>query len=154
MGRGLKCLPGAQELLRCQDSPPGQMHLPGERQSIYRGREGLQGSTPRSGIRLGGGDEYLRNVTSEPLEKGGRLPGLSTAGGGPAPSLWALSFGFIFCHPGMRARVTGNKTRFNFPSPRDPKALLISLPRKMEKRKASLQISPVVFFSPLALSKN
>lgn len=77
---GLKCQPGAPELLpwQWQDSPPGQMHLPGERQSIYRGSEGLQGSMPRSGTRLGDDGEYLRNGTSEPLEKGGRLPGLST----------------------------------------------------------------------------
>lgn len=53
----------------------------------------------------GDGNEYLRNGTSEPLEKGSRFPSLSTTLGGPCPSLGALSIRLIFCHPGMRARA-------------------------------------------------
>lgn len=49
-----------------------------EGEIIYRGSEVLQGSIPRSGTRLRGGDEYLRNGASKPLKEGGGFPCLST----------------------------------------------------------------------------
>jgi hypothetical protein len=132
-------------------------------QGIYLDRESsgdvqrsevLQGSVTSSETGFGDGVKYLRNGATEPLKKGGRFPSLSTTLRGPCPSPGALSIRLIFCHSSMRTRAEGtgheDLTHTGLPFP-------LITPRQSPERqnqKRSLQISAVVFFSPLAFSKN
>lgn len=84
-----------------KESPSALRYLAVERQRIFRGSEVVLGTIQRFGTGFGGGDRYLRNGTSEPLNKSGRFSSLSPTLWGPCPGLGAFSIRLIFCHPSM-----------------------------------------------------